>query len=209
MLGQAAMAALGAGAQVGCYCPSAENTNRKQTILGFLLAADAGYDPRESVALWERMGQVSGGGGPSEFLSTHPNHETRIEQLKKWMPEAMAMYQTRAADADLVFAGRSRSIRAFLWWLFESEISQSACSSPASFFILAQREEDWVIARWRCAREESPDFMGRALGNSQAERSDTSTTEIKPPMAKAMGSRSGRWAQVRVKRWGKSPPRWW
>jgi hypothetical protein len=29
--------------------------------------------------------------------------------------------------------------------------------------------------------------MGKALGNSQAERSDTSTTENKPPMAKAMG----------------------
>jgi len=34
--------------------------------------------------------------------------------------------------------------------------------------------------------------MGRALGNSQAERSDTSTTENKPPMAKAMGFQSGR-----------------
>jgi len=29
--------------------------------------------------------------------------------------------------------------------------------------------------------------MGRALGNSQAERSDTSTTENKPPMAEATG----------------------
>jgi len=36
-------------------------------------------------------------------------------------------------------------------------------------------------------REESPDSMGRALGNSQAERSDTSTTENKPPMAEAAG----------------------
>jgi hypothetical protein len=32
-------------------------------------------------------------------------------------------------------------------------------------------------------REESPDSKGRALGNSQAEQSDTSTTESKPPMA--------------------------
>jgi len=40
-------------------------------------------------------------------------------------------------------------------------------------------------------REESPDFMGRALGNTQAERSDTSTTENKPPMAKATGFQSG------------------
>ena len=49
--------------------------------------------------------------------------------------------------------------------------------------------------------------MGRALGNSQAEQSDTSTTEIKPPMANATGSHLVAAAQVRVKRWGKSPPR--
>ena len=38
---------------------------------------------------------MSGGGGPSEFMSTHPSHETRIDQLKKWMPEAMAIYQAK------------------------------------------------------------------------------------------------------------------
>jgi predicted Zn-dependent protease len=41
------------------------------------------------------MGQMSGGGGPSEFMSTHPSHETRITHLKEWMPEAMAIYQTK------------------------------------------------------------------------------------------------------------------
>ncbi|HKU52710.1 MAG TPA: M48 family metalloprotease, partial [Nitrospira sp.] len=51
--------------------------------------------PRESVALWERMAQVGGGGGSAEFLSTHPSHDTRIEQLKKWMPEALTLYQKR------------------------------------------------------------------------------------------------------------------
>jgi predicted Zn-dependent protease len=43
------------------------------------------------------MEQMSGGKGPTEFLSTHPGHETRIEQLKKWMPEAMEIYQTKQA----------------------------------------------------------------------------------------------------------------
>ena len=66
-----------------------------------------------------------------------------------------------------------------------------------------------MVARCVSHREESPDSMGRALGNSQAEQSDTSTTEIKPPMAKTMGSHLIVAAQVRVKRWGKSPPRWW
>jgi hypothetical protein len=28
-------------------------------------------------------------------LSTHPSNETRIDQLKQWMPEAMAIYQAK------------------------------------------------------------------------------------------------------------------
>lgn len=95
MLGQSAMAALGVGAQVGVLLPFSRKHESEADYIGILLAADAGYDPRESVALWERMGQMSGGGGPSEFMSTHPSHETRIDQLKKWMPEAMAIYQAK------------------------------------------------------------------------------------------------------------------
>jgi metalloendopeptidase OMA1, mitochondrial len=95
MLGQAAMAALGVGAKVGVLLPFSRKHESEADYVGILLAADAGYDPRESIALWERMGQVSGGGAPSEFMSTHPSHETRIDQLKKWMPEAMAIYQTK------------------------------------------------------------------------------------------------------------------
>jgi len=95
MLGQATMAALGAGAQVGVLLPFSRKHESEADYIGILLAADAGYDPRESVELWERMGQASGGGGPSEFLSTHPSHDTRIDQLKEWMPEAMAIYQKR------------------------------------------------------------------------------------------------------------------
>jgi metalloendopeptidase OMA1, mitochondrial len=94
-LSQGAMAALGAGAQVGVLLPFSRSHESEADYIGILLAADAGYDPRESVHLWERMEQLSGGGGPSEFLSTHPGHETRIAQLKKWMPEAMGIYQTR------------------------------------------------------------------------------------------------------------------
>ena len=97
MMSQAAMAALGAGAQVGVLLPFSRKHESEADYIGILLAADAGYDPRESISLWERMGQLSGGGGPSEFLSTHPSHETRIDQLKKWMPEAMGIYQSRQA----------------------------------------------------------------------------------------------------------------
>jgi len=107
-LSQGAMAALGAGAQVGVLLPFSRSHESEADYIGILLAADAGYDPRESVHLWERMEQLSGGGGPSEFLSTHPGHETRIAQLKKWMPEAMGIYQARqpvpAADLPAISA---------------------------------------------------------------------------------------------------------
>ena len=95
MLGQAAMAALGVGAEVGVLLPFSRKHESEADYVGILLVADAGYDPRESVALWERMGQMSGGGASSDFMSTHPSHETRITQLKTWMPEAMAIYQTK------------------------------------------------------------------------------------------------------------------
>jgi len=95
LLSQGAMAALGAGAQVGVLLPFSRKHESEADYIGILLAADAGYDPRESVHLWERMEQLSGGVGPAEFLSTHPGHETRIEQLQKWMPEAMGIYQSK------------------------------------------------------------------------------------------------------------------
>ena len=87
----------------------------------------------------------------------------------------------------------------------------SVCLFPTDLILYTESAwvEDWMVARCVSHREESPDSMGRALGNSQAEQSDTSTTEIKPPMANATGSHLVAAAQVRVKRWGKSPPRWW
>jgi predicted Zn-dependent protease len=93
-IGQATMAALGAGAQVGVLLPFSRKHESEADYIGILLAADAGYDPRESVALWERMAR-SGGGTPTEFMSTHPSNETRIDQLRQWMPEAMAIYQSK------------------------------------------------------------------------------------------------------------------
>lgn len=104
-LSQATMAALGVGAQVGVLLPFSRAHESEADYVGILLAADAGYDPRESVGLWERMAQLSGGGGPAEFLSTHPGHDTRIQQLKEWMPEAMAIYEKRTPVPTALLPG--------------------------------------------------------------------------------------------------------
>jgi predicted Zn-dependent protease len=51
--------------------------------------ARAGYDPHEAISFWERMEQSAAGGRqPPQFLSDHPSHGTRIEELKAHMPRA-------------------------------------------------------------------------------------------------------------------------
>ena len=99
---QAAMAALGAGAQVGVLLPFSRKHESEADYIGLLLAANAGYDPREAVHVWERM-EAAGGQQPSEFLSTHPSHGTRIKDLEEKTPEALAIYEKvpKAPNADL------------------------------------------------------------------------------------------------------------
>jgi metalloendopeptidase OMA1, mitochondrial len=56
MLGQATMAALGVGTQVGVLLPFSRKHESEADYVGILLAADAGYDPRESIALGNGWG---------------------------------------------------------------------------------------------------------------------------------------------------------
>ena len=59
--------------------------------MGLVFMAMSGYDPREAPKFWERM-SASGGPEPPEFLSTHPNHETRVNDLNAFMSEALKYY---------------------------------------------------------------------------------------------------------------------
>lgn len=101
-LSQLGMQAMGMGLQAGVLLPFSRTHESEADYIGVLLAADAGYDPREAVRIWERMAAASGGASP-EFLSTHPANETRIANLNKWMPEAMAIYQgaSKASESTL------------------------------------------------------------------------------------------------------------
>lgn len=90
--GQQVMALLGVGGQVGVMLPFSRSQESEADILGLRYMAQAGFDPRAAVTLWQNMGKVGGGGGPA-FLSTHPSGEQRIEILQKNMPQAMTLYQ--------------------------------------------------------------------------------------------------------------------
>ena len=91
-----ALAALGLGVQVGVLLPFGRTQEAEADLIGLDLMASAGFDPRESVTLWQNMSR--NGGGPPEFLSTHPASDTRIKGLQGRMASAMELYsQARAA----------------------------------------------------------------------------------------------------------------
>jgi metalloendopeptidase OMA1, mitochondrial len=89
---RAIMGVLGAGAQYGVLNPFSRSHESEADSVGLRYMARAGYDPREAIGFWERMSAASRG-APSEFLSTHPSHETRIQRLKADMPKALEIYR--------------------------------------------------------------------------------------------------------------------
>lgn len=77
----------GISSQVGMLAYSRTHETEADK-LGMVFMIMAGYDPEESIQLWKRMKENSKGEAPPEFLSTHPSDDTRIEELKKYLPVA-------------------------------------------------------------------------------------------------------------------------
>ncbi|MFN3911876.1 M48 family metallopeptidase [Hyphomonas sp.] len=91
---QMVMQAFGVAAQGGFLAFSREHEMQADKI-GLDLLVRACYDPREAPELWERMGEIGDGQRPPEWMSTHPASETRAENFRKWMPDAIAQYEAR------------------------------------------------------------------------------------------------------------------
>ena len=88
---QMVMQAMGVAAQGGMMAFSRQHETEADKI-GLELLVRACYDPREAPELWERMGKA-GGQRPPEWMSTHPASETRAQNFREWMPEAIAQYE--------------------------------------------------------------------------------------------------------------------
>ena len=93
---RAILGAFGAGAQYGVLMPFSRNHESEADHIGLIYMARAGYDPRESIAFWKRMEQTNSA-QPPQFLSDHPSHGIRIQQLENWMPQAMEEYNRAQA----------------------------------------------------------------------------------------------------------------
>lgn len=83
-----ALAALGVGGQLGTL-KYGRTHESEADLFGLDLMARAGFDPRQSVPLWQNMAAAAKGARPPEFLSTHPNPESRIKELNKRIPDAL------------------------------------------------------------------------------------------------------------------------
>jgi metalloendopeptidase OMA1, mitochondrial len=93
---RAVMGALGAGAQFGVLMPFSRKHESEADVIGLHYMARAGYDPRESIHFWQRM-ENAGRAQPPEFLSSHPSHGTRVQQLQAEMPKALEEYNKSSA----------------------------------------------------------------------------------------------------------------
>lgn len=90
---QIVMTAAGALASVGVLLPYSRLHESEADRIGLTLMATAGYDPRAAVPFWQRMND-NAGRRPPEFLSTHPAPQTRIDNINRYLPEAMAVYNS-------------------------------------------------------------------------------------------------------------------
>ena len=86
-------AALGLGAQVGILLPFSRIQESEADTLGQRYMAQAGFDPRAAVTLWQKMGQ-QGGSKPPVFLSTHPSSSGRAQTLARRAQELLPVYQS-------------------------------------------------------------------------------------------------------------------
>ncbi|MBI2359521.1 MAG: M48 family metallopeptidase [Deltaproteobacteria bacterium] len=100
--------AYGLGAGLGVILPFSRSQESEADRIGLILMAKAGYDPRVALEVWERMEKTEkkesarDRSAPPEFLSTHPGYETRTQQLRAWIPEALKYYEPAQRTVEIL-----------------------------------------------------------------------------------------------------------
>jgi len=84
--------AYGITTQIGIALPYSRQHETEADQMGLIFMAMAGYNPESAIQFWENMASA-GGSKPPELLSTHPSDNTRIKNLKAFIPEAMKYYK--------------------------------------------------------------------------------------------------------------------
>lgn len=78
--------------------PFSRTHETEADLIGLDLMASAGFDPRQSIALWQNMARAGGNSKPPEFMSSHPSDETRIRNLSERLAVALPIYEQARAS---------------------------------------------------------------------------------------------------------------
>lgn len=82
----------GAVAQGAFLLPNSRTQEIEADVVGQQLMAEAGFDPKQAVNLWQNMIAASSGRSP-ELLSTHPDPQSRIQELNSRAGALTPAYQ--------------------------------------------------------------------------------------------------------------------
>lgn len=93
----ATLEAIDLGTQLGLFLPFNRAQESEADRMGVLLMARAGFDPGESITLWQNMA-AEGGPRRPEFLSTHPSPSTRIQDLNRLQVQAVPLREAALAQ---------------------------------------------------------------------------------------------------------------
>lgn len=82
----------GLGVQGLFLLPGSRTQESEADVVGQQLMAQAGFNPGQAVDLWQNM-IAAGGSRPPQWLSTHPDPQSRISELRKRADGLMPGYQ--------------------------------------------------------------------------------------------------------------------
>ncbi|MDH3546979.1 MAG: M48 family metallopeptidase [Gammaproteobacteria bacterium] len=83
--------ALNQGVPLLVLLPFSRKQESEADVIGLEYMSRAGFDPRQAVPLWQNM-MKKGDKAPSEFLSTHPSGEKRIDSLISQWGDTLPLY---------------------------------------------------------------------------------------------------------------------
>jgi len=83
----------GATTKVGILLPHSRKDEYEADHMGLVFMAMAGYDPHKAIDFWKRMDVYMKDSNKKAYLSDHPGNVSRINMLKKELPEAMKYYK--------------------------------------------------------------------------------------------------------------------
>tara|TARA_B100000787_G_scaffold142643_1_gene112047 strand:+ start:586 stop:1413 length:828 start_codon:yes stop_codon:yes gene_type:complete len=86
------MNTVGLLSQIGIMNPFSRTQESEADYLGMIFSSLSGYDIRETKKLWVRMKASKKGKEISEFMSTHPSSDTRIQNLTEWENKIILNY---------------------------------------------------------------------------------------------------------------------